>query len=203
MNITNFKRTLPMIIICMLIYSVFSAVMVYAPRPEDGGIPFQNVIITNSDPIAVTLDETIEVTNPTSESLNVAVPDGVNVNSLPAVEVTNTLDVSGWLHTTKSGDIKGVSVPTSGVDVLDEETDGYRQVTLLIHNTGAYPCGFVVSFRLPGPITYVLETLFIVNPGTLVAKTYDVQGTDIILRGESADMSMNPGIVDIHYFITT
>lgn len=169
------KKTITLLTVCMLVFVSFSVVMVYAPRPEDGVSPFQNVEVVNTDPIPV------DVTTTT-----------LNVNA----------DVSGWLHTTKSGDIKGVSVPStiSGVDVLDEETDGYRKVTLVINNTGAIDCAFAVRFRLSGPIIYDLAFL-IVNAGDLFVETYDVQGTDIILTGQSA--GFDPAIVDIHYFITT
>ena len=43
------KKTLSILAVCMLVFITLSAVMVYAPKPEDDGgiIPFQNVIVVN------------------------------------------------------------------------------------------------------------------------------------------------------------
>jgi hypothetical protein len=49
----NFKRTFSAMFFCILIYSVFSVVMVYAPKPDDTITPFQQVLVQNADPIPV------------------------------------------------------------------------------------------------------------------------------------------------------
>jgi hypothetical protein len=57
------KKTLAIIFACLLAFIIFSSVMVYAPPPENVGNPFQRVIITNTDPVPVSIkDEPIEVT---------------------------------------------------------------------------------------------------------------------------------------------
>jgi len=92
----NIKRTFSITLVCIILVTIFSAVLVYAPPPDGGVTPFQEVIVTNADPIPVevtnetlavtldepidvTLDELIEVTNPSGESLAVTLDEPIEV----------------------------------------------------------------------------------------------------------------------------
>ena len=123
------KRPVSIAIICVLAITVLGAAMVYAPPPGDLTLPpLFNAFITNTedDPVPVdltdeaidvNLDEPVEVTTPSGESLD--------------VEVTNGVDVSGWLHTTRDAtETRTIEYTVSYPMHFD--TRGYRVVTVVI-----------------------------------------------------------------------
>lgn len=153
------KKVIASVIIYTLALSALGVAVVFAPNPNPGNplLPL-DVLIKNTEPIQVTIDGTVSIDN--SETVNVEVPDGVEVTNtvtvdgtvaiddsnpvdvkIPdGVEITNpediTLDVTGWLHTTQYGH-EYYSSFNAGMnfDSIYVDTEGYKEVTVVLEST--------------------------------------------------------------------
>ena len=96
----NIKRTFSITLVCIILTSIFCAV-VYAPPPADTVTPFQQIIVAN---------------------------DGDN--PIPVQVTDATLDVSGWKHTTERGNVFEGSVTDIFEPIIEIETTGFRQLTI-------------------------------------------------------------------------
>jgi len=206
------KRTISIAIVCVLLVTVLSAVLVYAPPPTEPTIPIvQPVLVTNTvrtpvpvevanetldvtldEPIDVTLDEPIEVTNPSGEALD--------------VEVTNTeglaLDVSGWLHTTQYGSTGWQEFPPIGEPevLLLLDTEGYRKIDIVLSQRGEGGCNVSIAWFLPG-FYQAEEDLTVWWEWGPLHLSYDVMGISLMITMESG---WGPtGEVEAMYYMTT
>lgn len=147
-----------------MVFTALSAVMVYAP-PSGSNSPFNNVVITNTDPIPV--------------------------------------DVSGWLHTTKSEVIHSDNF--FGVEWIGIDTAGYRQLTIRCY--ASEDCYFQFQWFVDNPDEFGL-------PGTTIAaETHfvpDNEVLDVTLEVIGDTLSVNVGIegaefadLDACYYMTT
>jgi len=132
------KKTISLLAVCMMVFVSLSAIMVYAPKPEDGfeGTPFQSVVVVNDETepvpvvignqletLEVTVPDGVEVTNPEGESLNVTVTNSEAIT----VEVTNFLELEPFqcqvylqmLSTTHDEDVPDVPVPEGKIFVIE------------------------------------------------------------------------------------
>ena len=215
------KRTISIAIVCVLLVTVLSAVLVYAPPPTEPTIPMvQPVLVTNTvrtpvpvevanetlyvtldEPIDVTLDEPIEVTNPSGEALD--------------VEVTNTeglaLDVSGWLHTTQYGSTGWQEFPPIGEPevLLLLDTEGYRKIDIVLSDSeeaGYIWCNCSITWYIGEgtfltPMYEVEKWLPVVDDWCPVHLTYDVMGTHLVITMQSGGGGI--GEVMATYYMTT
>ena len=161
--------------------------------------PLFNVFVTNTstDPVPVditngnidvNLDEPVEVTNPSGESLKT--------------------DVSGWLHTTQEN-CSGVKyiVPGGSFPFFYLDTKGYRTITIKFLVWEGADAEFTVLFGIDAPSGG--NTAFIVDEFSLsqtdylgYVETYDIQGSEIEVRARSMDPSDDTGVILWCYMTT-
>jgi hypothetical protein len=160
--------------------------------------PLFNVFVTNTSanpvPVNITngninvnLDEPIEVTNPSGESLKT--------------------DVSGWLHTTQEdASALAWACPGGAIPFFTKETKGYREITIKFLVWEGADAKFEVLFGIEGPSG---SCSFIVDEFTLthaeyqgVVKTYAIQGSEIMIRAASMDAVTNSRVI-LWYYMTT
>jgi hypothetical protein len=224
------KSTISIAIVCVLLITVLSAVLVYAPPPEDlPSTPFQEVLVVNEDPIPVevtnetldvtldepidvTLDEPIEVTNYNDESLDVTVD---NFPTEMNVEVTNpediTMDVSGWLHTTKSEDwILNTDVEPDSIKTVSLDTEGYSQITLQAsgYGSGSWSTDLKIYYRVGAgnPYTFLEDTISYDASIAVCSEavTLSLKGRELVIRlRNTSEETIKPGELRIHYTLTT
>jgi hypothetical protein len=180
------KRVIASVIIYTLVLSILGGAIVLAPNPNPGNplLPL-DVLITNTDPIKVTIDGTVSIDN--SETVNVEVPDGVEVTNtvtvdgtvaiddsdpvdvevVGGVQVLNTVPIpvvaSGWLHTTQHGHEYYSSFDAgANYDFIYINAEGYREVTVVLESTQdnvLFGIGWTVDsvFRWEEAFTYGAE----------------------------------------------
>jgi len=197
------SKRLAIIIVALLLVPVFGGIVAFAPAPGD--IPNRpvDVFVTNTndnpvpvditdDSIDVNLDEPIEVTNPSGESLDVKVTNALD------------LDVSGWVHTTQEEWIEYVETyPSTPISVLTKTTKGYREITMVFQSHGSADNEFKVYFRMTdgGGVVNFQVDIFTVTGGDLAVKTYAIQGSSVHVDAQS--MSGGNGEVSVWYYMTT
>jgi len=215
------KHFATIILTSLLIATVFGSVTVFAPLPSTPNPPtLFDTFITNTgddpvpvditddsidvnldepldvtldEPIDVNLDEPIEVTNPSGESLEVAVPDGVEITNTEGIPA----DVSGWLHTTKSGDEHMVDVDPFYMTLAYVETKGYRLLAIRLAVWGG-DCTFLLRWYAGG---YAMaEETITITAAHEDYRTYDVIGETLHIQVKSPDNAEN---ADLYYYLTT
>jgi hypothetical protein len=206
--------------ICVMIFSVLGTVAVFAP-PQGSLLPAPIEVINSPDStlavttpegqsLDVTLDEPIEVVNDEGDSLD------VSVNNFPdSIDVENTLDVSGWLHTTESG--SQIWTTFGDEDQHGEvfiDTEGYREITIAF-DSSQDSVDFGLAWSIDGVYKWaegwnygdVKLTGFTTPYDTTITyffKTYNVQGEilEISWFADGGILSSGDGI-SILYYMTT
>jgi hypothetical protein len=158
--------------------------------------PAEPLEVILDEPIEVTLDEPIEITNPPSESLDVAIPDGVEVTNFDEMPDVN-LDVSGWLHTTKSGDAHMANTLPSYMSLDLFETKGYRLLAVRFVAGSSSDCTFLLRWTAGSYVMY--EETFTVMAGNEEYHTYDVIGELLSIQVKSPDSTDAYS----YYYLTT
>ena len=224
---THMKRE--KVIACLLIYAlsltILGGTIVFAPNPNPGN-PFVplDVLITNTDPIQVTIDSTenvnveipdgVEVTNTVtvdgtvevddSDPIDVEVPDGVKITNPEDI----TLDLTGWLHTTQQGSQvwnQGYG-PGAFFSQMVIDTEGYREITV-VFDSSISSVDFEISWELSDTYWYYAEQWTYSDEKTSTDtryffKTYDIQGQTLRIDFKTDDLS-NGQVVSIDYYLTT
>jgi hypothetical protein len=153
------KKVIASVIIYTLAISALGVAVVFAPNPNPGNplLPL-DVLIANTEPIQVTIDGTVSIDN--SETVNVEIPDGVEVTNtvtvdgtvaiddtdpvdvevVGGIEVLNTMpipvDIAGWLHTTQHGhEYYSEFNQGADYDFIYIDTEGYREVTVVLESS--------------------------------------------------------------------
>ena len=182
----------------------------------------QSLDVTLDEPIEVINDEgdsldvevknfpsNVAVVNDVGTSLDVAVnnfPNNIAVNNFPnSIDVENTLDVSGWLHTTESGSQDWVSLPTSAHSQLSIDTDGYREVTIVFDCTEDTQI-FEVAWMTDGRLYFAESWTYDEGKPDDVDtryffKTYPIQGETMIIYWGPVPIIVD--LVSITYYMTT
>lgn len=213
------RRFVTTTIVCVLVASIFGSAMVLAPAPDLIFPQLIDVFVTNTsndpvpvdvtddtldvtldepidvtldEPIDVTLDEPIEVTNPSGESLD--------------VNVANTLDVSGWLHTTEWGKVS-MEFPGGWLGIIFQvKTDGYRQIAIGINDVVGADFTFSLHWFVGNATGFwkiYSEPEFTVTAGTedfLI--TSEVIGNILIFWGVDKTPG-EPASYNVRYYLTT
>jgi hypothetical protein len=180
----KWKTVIAAILICLIAISTLGGGLVFAPSPGNPLVPL-DVLITNTDPIQITIDGEVSINS--SETVNVEVPNGVEVTNTVTVngtvaiddsepvdvevkggvEVLNTIpiavDVSGWLHTTHHGHEYYSSFDAgANYDFNYIDAEGYREVTVVFESTQdsvLFGIGWTIDtvFRWEEAFTYGAE----------------------------------------------
>ncbi len=195
------------------------------PIPVEGEVSVDGTVQVDGEvsvtdiqsPVDVNVDDStplnVNVTNPQSGSVtfdgNVTIDDEDPVN----------VDVSGWLHTTQTGTATA-TIPSSlvttatSMEVLNLNTTGYKEVTLIINTTYPYACRFTVNFTIQGATFEVDNCSFdFQNNGvapTYVA-TYTVKGSGLVVTAYREAWNDQSGLglaapqlpVTVKYYMTT
>ena len=225
---THMKRE--KVIACLLIYAlsltILGGTIVFAPNPNPGN-PFVplDVLITNTDPIQVTIDSTenvnveipdgVEVTNTVtvdgtvevddSDPIDVEVPDGVKITNPEDI----TLDLTGWLHTTQQGSQvwnQGYG-PGAFFSQMVIDTEGYREITIVFY-TNENNAEFEIDWMLDGEFltkekwTYSAEKTAGGSSEDYFFKNYPIQGENLRIYFYIASASATT-TVKLNYYMTT
>jgi hypothetical protein len=224
------------VIACLLIYAlsltILGGTIVFAPNPNPGNplVPL-DVLVTNTDPIQVTIDSTqnvnveipdgVEVTNTVtvdgtvevddSDPIDVEVPDGVEIKNTNPIPV----DISGWLHTTQSAHQNWVTFDsTANYGQIFVDTEGYREITV-VFDSSQDDVVFGLAWELDGEFRWAEGWKFAAEkPPTFTTplgttpsyffKTYPVQGELLeIFWYASAGTLASGDLVSVAYYMTT
>jgi hypothetical protein len=220
----KWKIALVFTLICAMTISILGGALVYAPAPGNPLLPL-DVIVKNTDPIQVSIDGTVEIDS--SENVNVEIPDGVEVTNTVTVdgkvgiddsdpvnvEVANsnplTVDVSGWLHTTKQGSQvwnQGYG-PGPFYSQMVIDTNGYREITIVFY-ANENNAEFEIDWMLDGDFStreewvYSTEKTASGSSEDYFFKTYPIQGENLRIFFYVASASATTTI-ELHYYMTT
>ncbi|MFC1488141.1 hypothetical protein ACFLRN_10705 [Thermoproteota archaeon] len=179
------KKTISILAVCMLVFVSLNAVMVYAPKPEDGPItPFQEVIIKN------TYDEPVPVKVTNDPELRHTI---FSANWESPIIPTGGLGFSPvWIQSTGYDKITlGASRSVPGL-----EWTAALSIEQIIGDGTEYPYGIGLPEEV---ILYDAES----GPTSEII-SFDIKGDMIsILVTNPSSIPINAGELRIHYTMTT
>jgi hypothetical protein len=196
------KQLVFAILAATFLATLFGSATVLAPPSVVNPPTLWDTFVTNTsdDPVPVdiidgavdvNLDEPIEVTNPSGESLD--------------VEVTNSLDVSGWLHTTDDY-YHLESIEYSFAYPFYIDTRGYKQVTLVFYadvDSSISATWIVGTEPNEGYVPEEEVDLIYRGPNSYSeSRTYDVRGHTLEFFAH-ADIEDEEGYMKIIAYLTT
>lgn len=200
------KRLAISVVVLLLLVPVFGSIVVFAPPPGNLPPAAVDVLVTNTsdDPVPVDIIEgtvyldlasPVEVANPSGESLGV--------------------DVTGWLHTTKSVNWECPEIEAWGSTQYWIETAGYAKITLGASRSiaGLEWFASIAPYQVIGDHTQYPYGIALEEPIILYDPdngehseiiTLEVKGERLSLTiGNPSDFPIKAGELRIHYFMTT
>ncbi len=188
------------------------------PIPVEGEVTVDGTVQVDGEVSVTDIQSPVNVDDSTPLNVNVTNPQSGSVTFDGEVTIDDeepvNVDVSGWLHTTKTGTVNTTIASTASmVEALNLNTTGYKEVTLIVTTTYPYGYRLAVNFTIQGA-TFEVDNFasdFDNGYATTYVATYTVKGSGLVVTAYRGDWTDPTGFgfppsqipVTVKYYMTT